>query len=214
MIDVAIAAKIVHNIIQFSKYFYWHFHIVDTFCASKLNSRSQSPRRPQNLFSLVPTISWHKCLDRIDVRGYGGSDSVQHLLTCLEQAIPPNDLIKNCRGIKEKREKPRRTPRVPYPLVCSSRAYPYPLICSSKADEFFDEYRGRLQRNQGGQRTNSMDNRLLLSLSSMYHHCASSNMCLWMQIGFYIWIASYIKKRICYEFRALLLGKYEQDGCE
>lgn len=64
-------------------------------------------------------ISW-ECLEWIDVGWY----SKPHLQTYLEQALVPNDMIKNCLGTEKKSEKPRKDPaiaskklRVPYPFV-------------------------------------------------------------------------------------------------
>lgn len=37
---------------------------------------------------------------------------------CLEHSLPTNKAIKNCQGIKKKREKPGRILSMSYPLVC------------------------------------------------------------------------------------------------
>lgn len=65
-------------------------NIVDAFLHLRLHSGNQNRRLPMNLFKLVPMISWHTCLDRLDMGGYEGWGLEPHLqkLVCSKPFLP------------------------------------------------------------------------------------------------------------------------------
>lgn len=168
-----ITEKIVRTIIYyFSSYICSHYQITVTFLASQAHLWELESKATTESLQTSPKNIMVEVF-RSDRRGsIWGWDSESHLITCSEQSLSHNNIIKDCRGIKKMWENPRRF-----------RAWNIPYHVSSRANKFSDEYRQRIDAIKVENELNMMDNSLFIHIFFVLY-CAAYNNCLWIRICF------------------------------